>query len=91
MKPTPQISHKQHAGFASTDYNYQPTGDAKASCANVYPAKKSPGFHELSSEFFGVEESRHYLAEFSAFTVLGLITAWPIFSSIVAVVGMARY
>jgi hypothetical protein len=91
MKPTPKISHKQHTGFPLTDYNFQATDDAKSSGTNVYPAKKSPGFHRLSSEFFGVEESRHYLAEFSAFTVLGLITAWLIFSNIVAVVGMARY
>jgi hypothetical protein len=89
MKSTGQ-SRKERS-FPLTNYNYQPSGDAKSSCANVYPAKKSPGLHELSSQFFGVEESRHYLAEFSAFTVLGLITAWLIFSSIVAVLGMARY
>jgi hypothetical protein len=85
MKPTPQISHKQHAGFASTDYNYQPTGDSKASRANVYPAKKSPGFHRLSSEFFGAEAYRDYVTNFLVFTVLGLITAWPIMSMLVAV------
>ena len=73
------------------DYNFQATGDPKSSCSNVYPAKKSPGFHRLSSEFFGAEESRHHLVEFSAFTVLGLITAWPIISTIVAVARMAHY
>ena len=73
------------------DYNFQATDDPKSSCSNVYPAKKSPGFHRLSSEFFGAEESRHHLVEFSAFTVLGLITAWPIISSIVAVARMAHY
>jgi hypothetical protein len=85
MKPTPQISHNQRAGFPLMDCNFQASGDAKSSCSNVLPAKKSPAFHKLSSEFFGVEESRHYLAEFSAFTVLGLITAWPIMSMVVAV------
>jgi len=73
------------------DYNFQTTDDPKSSCSNVYPAKKSPGFHRLSSEFFGAEESRHHLVEFSAFTVLGLITAWPIISTIVAVARMAHY
>ena len=73
------------------NYNFQATGDPKSSCSNVYPAKKSPGFHRLSSEFFGAEESRHHLVEFSAFTVLGLITAWPIISTIVAVARMAHY
>ena len=93
MKPTPQISHNQKArqSFPLTDYNLRATVDPKSSCSNAFPAKKSPAFHKLSSEFFGVEESRHYIAEFSAFTVLGLITAWPILSSIVAVVRMARY
>jgi hypothetical protein len=91
MKPTPQTSPNRHTGFPSMDYNFQATDDPKSSCSNVYPAKKSPGFHRLSSEFFGAEESRHHLVEFSAFTVLGLITAWPIISTIVAVTRMAHY
>jgi len=90
MKPTPQISQNRYTGFPSMDYNFQATGDPKSN-SNAFPAKKSPPFHRLSSEFFGAEESRHHLVEFSAFTVLGLITAWPILSSIVAVVRMARY
>jgi hypothetical protein len=85
MKPTPQISDNRQTGFPSMDYNFQATGDPKSSCPNFSSAKKSPAFHKLSSEFFGTEESRHYLAEFSAFTVLGLITAWPIMSMVVAV------
>ena len=85
MKPTPQISYNRHAGFPLTDYNFQATSDPKSSCSNVYPAEKSIPFHRLSSEFFGEEESRHYVVEFSAFTVLGLITAWPIMSMLIAV------
>jgi len=85
MKTTPQISHNRNSGFPVTDYNFQATGDPESSCSNVYPAKKSPPFHRLSSEFFGAEESRHHLVEFSAFTVLGLITAWPIMSMLIAV------
>ncbi len=83
MKPTPQISHNRRAGFPLTDYNYQPTGDAKITAGRQ--GAKLTGFHKLSSEFFGAEESRQYVAEFSAFTVLGLITAWPIMSMVVAV------
>ena len=90
MKLTPQISHNRHTGFPLTDYNYQPTADAKSNCSNVYPAKKSPGFHRLSSEFFGAEAYRDYVTNFLVFTVLGLVTAWPIFASIVAIVRMAR-
>ena len=91
MKPTPQISQNGNSGFRFTDYNFQATGDPQSGCSSVYPAEKSPGFHRLSSEFFGAEAYRDYVTNFLVFTVLGLITAWPIFSSIVAVVGMARY
>src|SRR5947207_11375458 len=90
MKTTPQISQNRHTGFPSMDYNFQATGDPKSSSSNVYPAKKSPPFHRLSSEFFGAEESRHHLVEFSAFTVLGLITAWPIMSMLIAVTRLDR-
>ena len=90
MKPTPQISHNRQAGFPFTDYNYQTTVGAKSSCSNVVPAKKSPAFHRLSSEFFGAEAYRDYLTNFSVFTVLGLITAWPIMSMIIAVTRLLR-
>jgi hypothetical protein len=92
MKPTPPISPSEYGSrsFPLTDYNFQPTGDAKSSSAAVFPTTKAPGFHKLSSEFFGAEESRHYLAEFSAFTVLGLITAWPIMSMLIAVTRLLR-
>ena len=90
MKPTPQISSERSPSFPFTDYNYQPSGDAKTSCSDVFPKTKSPSFHRLSSEFFGAEAYRDYLAHFFVFTVLALITAWPIYSSIVAVIGMAR-
>jgi hypothetical protein len=88
MKSTGQA--RKHWSFPLTDYNYLPTAETKTGFAAGPPAQKLPAFHKLSSEFFGVEESRHYLAEFSAFTVLGLISIWPIFSSIVAVAQMAR-
>ena len=67
------------------DYNFQASGDPKSSCANLYPAKKSPAFHKLSSEFFGAEAYQDYVTNFLVFTVLGLITAWPIMSMVVAV------
>jgi hypothetical protein len=90
MKPTPQISHNQHAGFPLTDYNYQPTGDSKSSCSKFSSAAKSPAFHKLSSEFFGAEAYHDYVTNFLVFTLLGLISAWPICSSLVAVAQMAR-
>src|SRR5207253_2051757 len=89
MKPTPQISHNQHAGFPLTDYNYQPTGDAKSTAGR--PARKSPAFYRLSHEFFGAEMSRDYVTNFLVFTVIAVVTTWPIISMIVAVTRMARY
>ena len=90
MKPTPQISHNRPAGFPLTDYNYQATVDAKSSCTNGFPVKKSPPFHKLSSEFFGAESYRDYVTNFLVFTLLGLITAWPIMSMIIAVTRLLR-
>ena len=87
MKPTPQISH--NTGFPLTDYNYQPTSDAKNTVGRKM--RKLTGFHKLSSDFLGTEVARDFAVEFSTFTVIALISAWPIFSSIVAVVRMARY
>ena len=87
MKPTPQISHNH--GFPLTDYNFQPTADSKSSAGRS--VAKLTGFHKLSSDFLGTEVVRDFAVEFSAFTVIALISAWPIFSSIVAVVRMARY
>jgi hypothetical protein len=71
------------------DYNLQATGDPKSSCSSVYPAKKSPPFHRLSSEFFGAESYRDYVTNFLVFSVLGLITAWPIFLMVIAVTRLA--
>jgi hypothetical protein len=91
MKPTPQISHNQnaHQSFPLTDYNYQPTADAKI--PDGRPARKSPAFYRLSHEFFGAEMSRDYVTNFLVFTVIAVVTTWPIISMIVAVTRMARY
>jgi hypothetical protein len=44
----------------------------------------SPALYKISSEFFGAETTRDQAQEFIFFTLLGLITAWPIISMIVA-------
>ena len=88
MKPTPQSSQKQHAGFPLTDYNYQPTAEAKTTAGR--PVAKLTGFHKLSSDFLGTEMARDYATEFSAFTIIALISAWPILLSIAAMVRMVR-
>jgi hypothetical protein len=92
MKPTPQISQSQHAqrSFPLTDYSFRATIDAKSSSSAVRPATKSPAFHKLSSEFFGAEASRDYVAELLFFILIAGIAAWPIISTIVAVTRLVR-
>lgn len=86
MKPTPQISHSRQAGFPLTDYNYQPTGDAKMSASR--PIAKLTGFHKLSSDFLGTEMVRDYAVEFSVSTLIAALSAWPILLSIKAIAGL---
>ena len=102
MKPIPQISPSQrgsrrdnraqrgHRSFPLTDYSFQATADAKSSSAAVRPATKAPAFHKLSSEFFGAETSREYLAELLFFILITGIAAWPIVSAVVAIIRLIR-
>lgn len=87
MKPTPQISNNRHAGLPLTDYNYQPTDEKFGASRQI---SKLSGFHKLSSDFIGTEMVRDYVVEFSAFTLIAAISAWPIYLSIVAMAQMAR-
>ena len=88
MKPTPQISHDRPAGFPFTDYNYQPTTTGEITA--VRSVTKLTGFHKLSSDFIGTEMARDFAVEFSTFTVIALISAWPIISSIIAMARLLR-
>ena len=54
------------------------------------PAIKSPAFHKLSSEFFGAETSRDYVAELLFFILIAGIAAWPLISMLIAVTRMIR-
>ncbi len=92
MKPTPQISHNQHAArsFPLTNYSFQATAEAQTSSSADLPATKSPAFHKLSSEFFGTEMSRDFVTQFLLFTIIGGISAWPIISMLLAVTRLLR-
>ncbi len=92
MKPTIQVSHSRHVSrsFPLTDYSYQTSADAKSGSSPVRPATKSPAFHKLSSEFFGAETSREYIAELLFFILITGIAAWPIISAIVAIIRLIR-
>jgi len=102
MKPTPQISHNQRGSgrdsgvpcepksFPLTDYSLQATVEAPASSSAALPEKKLRAFRKVSSEFFGAEASRDYIAELLFFIVITGISAWPIVSMFVAVTRLVR-
>jgi len=102
MKPILQINHKQrdsrrdnrarrsHQSFPLTDYNYHPTAESQVNSSVGWRATKSPAFHKLSSEFFGTEASRDYVAELLFFMLITGIAAWPVMSMLIAVIRMIR-
>jgi hypothetical protein len=102
MKPTPQISHTQRASrhdararrkqpsFPLTNYSYRPTAKNQLSSSAGRPATKLPAFHKLSSEFFGAESSRDYIAELFFFILITGIAAWPVMSMLIAVTRLIR-
>jgi hypothetical protein len=102
MKPTPQISHtsrasrhdnrarRKHSSFPLTDYNYRPTAKNQVSSSVGRPATRLPAFHKLSSEFFGAESSRDYIAELFFFILITGIAAWPVMSMLIAVIRLIR-
>ena len=100
MKTTPQLTQRGSPGntgwtrkdksFPLTDYFFQTTIDATPSAYATAPATKPQALYKLSGEFLGGETRRDYIAEFSAFTVISVISAWPIISSIIAIIRMVR-
>jgi hypothetical protein len=83
MKPTPQISQNRNSRFPITDCNYQPTADPRVTGSRS--VAKLTGLHKLSSDFIGTEMVRDFAVEFSMFTVIAALSAWPILLSIAAV------
>jgi hypothetical protein len=49
-----------------------------------------PAFYKLSTEYFGAETMWNHATDFLVFTLLGLVTAWPIVLMIVAVSRLLR-
>jgi hypothetical protein len=84
MKPTPQISH--NTDFPLTDYNYQST--LNASCAGAKEtrgAHRLRGFWRLGTEFHGAEALRYDATDFLVFTLIALLSTWPIVSAVIAI------
>jgi hypothetical protein len=102
MKPILQINHKQrgsrrdnrarhsHQSFPLTDYNYHPTAESQVNSSARWRTTKSPAFHKLSSEFFGTEASRDYVAELLFFILITGLAVWPVVSMLIAVIRMIR-
>src|SRR5881398_2436094 len=102
MKPILQINHEQrgscrdnrarrsHQSFPLTDYNYHPTAESQVNPSVGRPTTKSPAFHKLSSEFFGAETSRDYVAELLFFVLITGVAAWPVVSMLIAVIRLIR-
>ena len=102
MKPILQINDKQRGSRRDngtrrsdrtvllTDYTYQPTPQSDMSSSAGRSVTRSPAFHRLSSEFFGAETSREYIAELLFFILITGIAAWPIVSMLIAVIRMIR-
>jgi hypothetical protein len=106
MKPIPQTESNQrhvhgdsraprgHRNFPLTDYSYQST--AKAGANNLLASGKTGRisrlrmFRKLSSDFFGAETSRDYVAEFALFALIAGVSAWPIISMIAALYRMLK-
>jgi|SRR5437667_8295899 len=102
MKPISQVNHNQRGSrrdngttrsnrrLLLTDYNYRPPPETHMSSSAGQPATKSPAFHKLSSEFFGAETSRQYVAELLSFILITGIAAWPVMSMLIAVTRLLR-
>ena len=92
MKPTPQISDSQNASrsFPFSDYNFQPTIEAKSVSAPAGRITTAPAFHELSREIFAVKTTRDYVAELLMFALVVGVVAWPVIAALHAVTRMVR-
>jgi len=47
-------------------------------------------FRKLSSDFFGAEAGRDYAAELAVFSLLTVVSAWPVISMVVALYRMIK-
>lgn len=92
MKPTLQVSPNEHAqrSFPLTDHNFHATVETQTRSSVTLSATKSDAFHKLSSEFFGAEMNRDYVAELFLFILITGVSAWPVISMIVAVTRLVR-
>jgi hypothetical protein len=67
----------------------KPFGLGVTSQSNPESGRHVPAFYKFCSNV-GAELSRDYAVEFTAFTIIAGISAWPIFSCIMAIGHMLR-
>jgi hypothetical protein len=100
MKPIPYISINQrdssrdnrarrnHQRGPFTDRFYQsspnPSGSSTPISGDAFRVSKLRRFRKLSSDFFGAEAGRNYIAELAVFSLITGVSAWPVISMIVA-------
>ena len=104
MKPIPYINNRvsgrdnrarrNYVSGPLTDCFYQsrpnPCGSSAPISGGVFRVSKLRGFRKLSSDFFGAEAGRNYIAELAAFSLITGVSAWPIVSMIVALYRMIK-
>jgi hypothetical protein len=105
MKPIPYISINQRDSSRDnrarrnyqsgplTDCFYQsrpnPGGSSPIS-GDAFRVLRLRRFRKLSSDFFGAEAGRNYIAELAVFGLITGISVWPIISMIVALYRMIK-
>ena len=77
-----------------TDCFYQsspnPGGSSSPISGDAFRVSKLRRFRKLSSDFFGAEAGRNYIAELVVFGLITGVAAWPIISMIVALHRMIK-
>jgi hypothetical protein len=106
MKPIPYISINQRDSGRDnrarrdrqsgplTDCFYQsspnPGGSSAPISGDAFRVSTLRRFRKLSSDFFGAEAGRNYIAEAAVFSLIAGVSVWPIISMMVALYRMIR-
>jgi hypothetical protein len=70
--------------------NANPGGSSSPISGEAFRVSKLRMFRKLSSDFFGAEAGRNYVAELVVFSLIAGVAAWPIISMIVALYRMIK-
>jgi hypothetical protein len=92
MKPTPHLSSNprhsrddsralgDHRSFPLTDCSFQSSVEtiARPTATSDQGVSELRTFRKISSDFFGAEAGRDYIAEAIFFVCIAVIAAWPV-------------